>query len=532
MEAKQERIISSVSISQERVLLFLLFFVLIFCNQFKFNVNQNEGDLLACALQYVNPNWLPNDWYLNLKIPYRVPFNFLIGNAILSLGLWTTIVLGRCITYALFASFFLKICRQFNLHYITLFIFLLYFLPNQSLAAGEWMVRDLETKVFAYASILFASYFLWNRKYAWSLALAGVALSTHLLVGAYGGLCLLVAFVVFRERFSSDFLKIAKTIPLALLTGGWGLYAVVSHLFKKEANSELAHKGWEYYVTFRVPHHTIPEWVVGEWVMFTLFTLILIWVIVKSNQKVLRFFAVYTLTAVGISVVGLLVYTFLPIVNMKYYWFRLADVLLPFFGGLLLLAMLKEKWGATFNSWVNRKTFTKGFLAYPKFLNVGLIALFFFIFGMSNKKKINAIFESSNYTSNLIEEKSFDKEMVVWIKANTSQDAIFVVPSFSNFYLESERAVVGVFKFSPQNGEDIANWYERMVDMNNGNPYQNVGFDAGKEQYSNYSKMDSDFLQYLKTKYQASYYLSFNGGPELNDELVFSSGNYKLYKIN
>lgn len=532
MEAKQARIISSVSISQERVLLFLLFFVLIFCNQFKFNVNQNEGDLLACALQYVNPNWLPNDWYLNLKIPYRVPFNFLIGNVILSLGLWTTIVLGRCITYALFASFFLKIARQFNLHYITLFIFLLYFLPNQSLAAGEWMVRDLETKVFAYASILFSSYFLWNKKYGWSLALAGVALSTHLLVGAYGGLCLLVTFVVFRERFISDFLKITKAIPLALLTGGWGLFAVVSHLFKKEVNPELSHKGWEYYVTFRVPHHTIPEWVIGEWVMFTLFTLILIWVIVKSNQKVLRFFAIYTLAAVGISVVGLLVYTFLPIANMKYYWFRLADVLLPFFGSLLLLAMLKEKWAARFNSWMNRTAFIKALLAYPKFLNVGLIALFFFIFGISNKKKIKAVFELSNYTSNLIEEKSFDKEMVAWIKANTPQDAIFVVPSFSNFYLECNRSVIAGFKFSPQDGEQIANWYERMVDLNNGKPFTKKSFEALREQQGNYAKIDDNHLKLLKEKYGATYYLAFNKKQELNAEMVYHTKRFILYKIN
>lgn len=510
------------------VAIFILFFIIIFLNQFKFKINQNEGDLLANALHFVNPYWLCNDWYLNLVIPYRAPFNLAVGHSINNLGLWSTVFLGRCISYSFFAWFFLKLSKVFKLNFILVAFFLLYFLPNQSLGAGEWMVRDLETKVFAYLGVLFATLTFYKRQYVWALSLSGFALSLHLLVGLYGAFCLFMAFCVFYSRFKTDLKQILKALPSGFMFGAWGLYGVYSVFASGTLSKELTRKGWAYYVKLRVPHHVLPNWSLGQYIFFTLLTVMLVLVFVKSKNALLKYYSAYTLSAVCLSIVGFLVYAFGPISAMRFYWFRLADVLLPFFGLLILFAFVNEKYGTRINTWA----FPKWRITNPKsFMGLAFIV----VIGISvavKFKTAKALFNSDMYSNKVLINNSFDVEMSQWIKNNTEKNAVFIMPSLSNFYFDCERAALGCFKFSPQNAEDILEWHSRMVDLNNGKMFSKSGFDAEKELQENYRNINDSHTKVLSEKYGAKYFLTYSDATLLNAEMLFKSKDYILYKLN
>ncbi len=72
----------------------------------KFLLNDNMGstnevDVLPLAKQYVDPSWIPKDWYLNQPPGYRLLFETLFGRLIVAWGFLATSVVGRLICYGL-----------------------------------------------------------------------------------------------------------------------------------------------------------------------------------------------------------------------------------------------------------------------------------------------------------------------------------------------------------------------------------------------------------------------------------------------
>ncbi|MDJ0594409.1 MAG: hypothetical protein QNJ72_31280 [Pleurocapsa sp. MO_226.B13] len=63
----------------------------------------NEVDVLPLAKQFVAPDWVANDWYLNIQTNYRYLFQIIFGWFIVHFGFLATSIMGRLICYALVA---------------------------------------------------------------------------------------------------------------------------------------------------------------------------------------------------------------------------------------------------------------------------------------------------------------------------------------------------------------------------------------------------------------------------------------------
>ena len=93
----------------------LLISILISVKQFSFNYITNEVDSLPSARQFVERTWLPNDWYLNLDIDYRQPFNLAMGTLVSWLGFEYGAYAGRILVYLLLAVSIYTLFRAFRL---------------------------------------------------------------------------------------------------------------------------------------------------------------------------------------------------------------------------------------------------------------------------------------------------------------------------------------------------------------------------------------------------------------------------------
>src|SRR4051794_19675824 len=60
---------------------------------------QNETDSLPLARQRLNPDWLPQDWYLNQPAGYRVAFDYTVGWLVTLLPIEVGAVLGRLLVF-------------------------------------------------------------------------------------------------------------------------------------------------------------------------------------------------------------------------------------------------------------------------------------------------------------------------------------------------------------------------------------------------------------------------------------------------
>jgi len=146
-------------------LFFLLVIIISSDMLFRNILGSNEADTLVYAKHFINKNWIPNDWYLNLGIGYRYLFNFFVGTLALIFPLWIISIIGRIIIILIFSYLFYKFAEYFKINTCLMIFFTTLYCIFPSLAAGEWFLRFFETKVFSYFFSILSIYFLLKKSY-------------------------------------------------------------------------------------------------------------------------------------------------------------------------------------------------------------------------------------------------------------------------------------------------------------------------------------------------------------------------------
>ena len=186
----------------------------------------NETDTMAHARHAADPTWLPNDWFLTRQIPYRGLFNALFGHLLEIVGTTPGIVVGRLLSFALFAFACQRLIAAAHVP-LALGVAVVYWNINRitGIAAGEWMVRGLETKAFAWPFVLLAVAALLRQRWRSYWLWLGSALSFHVLVGAYAFLGLAAATLAVHRRAALGALRgswafLVTGLPGLIVVGG------------------------------------------------------------------------------------------------------------------------------------------------------------------------------------------------------------------------------------------------------------------------------------------------------------------------
>lgn len=486
----------------------------------------NELDRLPHALQSYNPNWLPHDWYLNLRAnPYQV-FDALLGPLVSAFGFHLGVVVGRLCVYLLLAVALghlmcsLKLWTTLGL--AAAFVFFL----HQSLVAGEWIAGGVEAKTIAYACVLLSLSYALRQQLKLTCIFAGLAISLHLLVGGFSLFCLILAGL--REyRFPrKDWLSLRPALGWLFLTGSFGWWHLCQRLLLRDDADRLF--AGLVYVVGRNPHHLLPAaWAPGFWwaylAMALLVFLVLAW---RGPSARNRFLLTYGAGSILLFGFGLLLFACRLIPFLKYYWFRLADVMVPFLS-LLLLVLGVQHTLIYLHPYTVR--FVKSGRMHLLIKGLASVIIIAMLAVSAWQIKVPSL-RPDGPPLKLLNRHA--KPMLTWIAEHTPRESVFLVdPLLWDFYIVARRAMFVSAKHVPHLDSDILEWFERMLLCNGGKQPDHMDIRALLQLHRNFYRLEPSFLRDLAQRYGIHYYLGKSAHP-LPFPSIHSVAGYTLYHID
>ncbi|WP_019505388.1 DUF6798 domain-containing protein [Pleurocapsa sp. PCC 7319] len=496
----------------------------------------NEIDVLPLAKHFVDPSWLPNDWYLDRPAGYRWLFQTLVGKLIVHWGFLATSIIGRLFCYALSALGIVLLGKRLGLSLPFILLATALFCGieegyKQGAIADEWMIGGLEAKAIAYGLILIAIPLLFSRLYFWVAFLLGVATSFHVLVG---GWAFLTSFAWLCLRYESRFPKFKQVILLAItyiLASSFAILPVIQQL--SESAPDRIIKPSYIYVFLRLSHHLNPLSWGWQWLAPAIYLVILAgimyllnkqahtrqWLPIDNHRQELGEFALISLVPF-ISGVAIAIWDTQG-QWLQYYPFRLGDVMLPFTTCFLGVCLIEHGWS---NKYQGLKS------AY-------CVALLFVAIGFQSIVFTQQIWDLRNFPGQQQDVTPEWKAMATWIHQHTPQDAAIISSPVeqTNFSWLTERSTIAKFKLLPQTKAAIIEQYQRWDDLS-GNYVLGKYVASGKVSKQKtkevleegYSKLTTAQVKRLMNKYGASYILTKNKH-QLNLEVVYRHPPFVLY---
>lgn len=511
-------------ISKRNLITFVLIFsVLVSLFLWDDLLHGNEAQTLANVFQFANNDWIPGDWFLSMDTVYRYPFNIVLYPLAKIFSITTLALVSRILLIAAIASGLTAVVAQIPLTSGSLLLFTIITFKMKGMLAGEDILWHVESKVLAYACVLWGLSFLLKKKYLAMWLFLGGAATFHPLVGGYSVISLLIYFIVAKKQ---NKLSMIKTAPLFALTGWPGLAVVLYNLLTKPETLSVAtdllyvarhphHMNPEHFV--RHVHKGFPEWmdlmiIVGN-VIFCAIILLLAIKFTRKNSKE-RTLLLYAGGSLILWLVGLTFYLSGMTHLLKYYLFRFPDVIVPFTAYLLFFKAVDYFW----------------FIKHPKILKIfsyglGIILVLFFTyqtFGIIKQDVPLTHYYESVETLNVSQ----------WIEQNTPASSQFIIdPGVDNFHFLTNRAQFVSLKHIPQNEKDVDLWYQKLVRLNKDKDFfiderlLNIN-----ELRSNYYLLSDAELKSLHEDFGMNYYLGENER-EGNLEQVYSNDKYGVYFI-
>lgn len=502
----------------------------------------NEVDVLPLAKQFVDPDWIPNDWYLNSETNYRALFQVIFGWLIVHLGFLPTSIIGRLICYTLVALGIVLLGQKLglSLSYLLLAtIAVTYQGSLQGAIAGEWFVGGLEAKAVAYGLILLAIALMLSRKYVLMVLLLGCATSFHVLVGGWAFLTTFSWFCVRPKKRLWQLGQKGWLLPIIYLIASAGaIPGSLQQLLSSPPSGSISPSF--IYVFLRLPHHLNPfAWHPLLWLRLIIYLAILAGCTISLKQKAdtkgwqaedyARFdLAEFTLISLIPFVAGVAI----ALVDhqgtwLQYYPFRFGDMMLPLTTSLLCACYLETKFS----------------LQKPKFrlwLVACLSCILFVQIAFFTQQAITSLSFANAVPTFPSKQQDVDPQwrlMSDWIHDHTAEDAIIISHPWklANFTWMTERATIAKLKLFPQTKDAIVEYYERLNDLSGGAVAKIYFGDEELDQRktvkaisAGFSHLNTSQVQNLMTKYKSNYFLT-DRSHHLDLPIVHTQAAYILY---
>ncbi len=334
----------------------------------------NEPYYVGKAIHYWNPHWIPGDFFLETPDAHKV-FYFLFGWP----GRWLEPELlawtGRVVTWLLLAWAWCQISRALIgggwIPFLSAMLFVV--LQEHGQMAGEWMIGGMEAKGFAYVFVLLGIAALLRDHWVSAWVFFGLSAAFHVLVGGWATVAAGLAWVMQgRER------RGLKSMAPGLVIGGLlalpGLIPAL--LLDWGVDAGLRSQAHQIYVFQRLSHHLVPyTWPLASMLWFA--GLVIVWMVLHrlafgprrpditedlselfgyvllvgaleptGAWRRLRAFVngslIILLAGLGVALLEFVSPAWAA-AGLRFYWFRLADVMLPLgvaLGGTLAMAAL------------------------------------------------------------------------------------------------------------------------------------------------------------------------------------------------
>lgn len=492
----------------------------------------NEPHYLGKARHYWQADYVPGDFFFDAADAHPA---FTLGVGWLSflprdVYAWAARLLVWGLQAFCWYTLWNAISRRAWLAPLAAGLFVL--LAEQGEMAGEWAIGGAEAKGVAYAFVFLGMAALaqarWNAVWCWF----GLAALFHVLVGGWSAVAAAVAWLLDRER--APLASMFKGLIVGALLAAPSLYAALALTWQSDPATVRAANS--IYVYGRLAHHLDP--MTFQWLEVRNFlALTVAWLMLAALAprdwlpRTLRWFVTGTL---GISLVGLLLSTVTlsdldrHAALMRFYWFRLADAIVPLGVALVTVNGLARLFVADASAaGANAR---KRRLAGAALAGVVLLVAGYTIERVWSIATVSAPRSFRGYrtvrATTRGEQFSDWQNACAWIAANTPPEARFLTPRMeSTFKWYAERSEVATWKDVPQDAASLLEWQTRLENI-----FRDETADPTRW-HATLAELRAERLRELADTYDASYLL-VEAEPRLALDLVYQNNSYAVYRLD
>ncbi|RLS76098.1 MAG: hypothetical protein DWI03_10005 [Planctomycetota bacterium] len=327
-------------------------------------------------------------------------------------------------------------------------------------AAGEWVIGGCEAKVFAWAFVLGSLGELFRGRFPSSSCLLGAATAVHPIVGGWSAVAALAAGIaVSRPRQPQPWAVRTVLIALALALAAAG---VVPALGLSAGDAVQRAEAARIYVVERLPHHLLVRAFAAGMVARHVLAVLVWWLVWRSvpPSPARARLAAFTAAALGISLAGCvisLLEQWAPAAAfglLRYYWFRLADVAVPFALGAAVAVVLADD--------VACRRLCGMRPAAARLVAVALLGLDLAV--ESGHWPLPGRSGPAPRSDAKVQADAW-ADICGWVRDHAPADACFITPrgAASFTWLTGRREVVS-WKNSPQDAASLIAWRRRIID--------------------------------------------------------------------
>lgn len=483
----------------------------------------NEAHYLGKAKHYWDPGWAAGDFFFESDDTHLV-FYVVCGWLTRFVSLTAFAWLGRSLTWLLLGAAWQKLCQAVvgrpGWAVLSGALFLAF--NTDGHLAGEWVVGGFEAKGLAYALVFAALAALVHEKWNTAFLLLGGASALHVLVGGWSAVALAICWLILPKAprltrlvpgiFGGAFLALPGVLPALALN--WA----VDPQIVAEAN--------DIYVFRRLPHHLVPE--AFRWPFILRFlTMLLFWVAIAArpaHDPRLNKVRAFVIAALAISLAGMLLsfatasFPEWKAALLRYYWFRLADVMVPV--GIALSAAV----GLAGRTSMRRHKDAMFRVRFAVWLSL-LLALV--VAARGN-------YAAWNWFQNLPRSDKADKvlshddwrDACQWVAEHSPPDTLAITPRMAQtFTWYTGRGQVVSWKDLPQDAVAVVQWWHRLEEI--------YGMPHPEFQHrwrDTLASLSPRRLRELADKYHASY-LVVEADPPLDLPRLYANGSYAVYRL-
>ncbi|MCE9606272.1 MAG: hypothetical protein K8U03_15355 [Planctomycetia bacterium] len=487
----------------------LLVFAVFFLIAGRPTPDTNEAHYLTKAKHFWEPRWIEHDFFLSSSDSHVVFYR--------TFG-WLTTVLSfdRAAWCGRIAIWFLTACawRRLSQVFVTGFgsaaitAVAALSLNAHFQMSGEWFVGGCEAKGVAYACVFWGLADLVLCRWNQAFIAFGIGSAFHVLVGGWSVLA--AGFVWLGDRRSRPALK--QIVPGLCVGGLIALAGIVPGLaLSRGVDSESVAIANRIYVFDRLAHHL---WAGAFFAKFGLrhFALCGAWgllcciVPADGPRRRLRWFTLASITA---SLGGLAISYASPeptswaAALLKFYWFRLSDVVTAVSVVLELAAVAAQQSGRP----VLRK------------VAIGLLLLCGGLHFASIWRERSAA-DGLPRGEAVVDAPTLERWLDVcrWIRQTTPRDALVLAPrAYTTFKWHAERAEFVTWKDIPQDARSLLEWERRLQELYGPN-----------ERWVNY--IPHDQMLRVCRKYGITHVVTY-AEPPLALPVVYRNDVYVVYAV-
>ena len=482
----------------------------------------NEPNYLAKARHYWNPAWCPNDFFLN-SADAHAPFYFAFGWPLLYIPMGTFAWVGRTLASGLLAFGWVQLTSSLTRRSGVALVGAAIMLGLNTFfqSAGEWVAGGFEGKGIAYAFIFWALGEIMKNRWNRGWILLGIASIFHVVVGGWACVAATIGWFLLgrhsdRPTFRSQIGAIAAGFAISCLGLVPGLQ------LRGQATVEATIDAAHIQVFTRLPHHLNP----AQFFFRTTFPfltppaiwflgLCLIWILMARRQKdilTLRRLDSFTAGVLAIAFIGLCISLAtqnrptLAARLLQFYWFRLADVIVPVAVALAAAYHLSRE---------------QRLKCPPVRVAILVAILGILLWPVVQLYQAGGVPPADRkFTTG---PRQFDDWQAVCRAARevSPPEAVFLTPKYAHtFKWYADRGEVGTWKEMPQDAPSIVKWHDRLNKMHLWGPLGMVPL----------SERSVDDLQMLGKAYGANFILT-RSTPPLALPLLYRNDSFALYRL-